>query len=89
MNLEDFSPEKSIDIDSLEDLDRWIVLRSMDVSEKMRKDLDAFEFGHAIIEFEKFFWKDFCDNYLEIIRDKINNPANYEDGERKKLSAQS
>lgn len=35
------------------------------------------EFSLALQTVEKTFWHDFCDNYLEIIKDQLFNPANY------------
>jgi len=35
------------------------------------------EFSLALQSVEKVFWQDFCDNYLEIIKDQLFNPANY------------
>lgn len=36
------------------------------------------EFSLALQSVEKVFWSDFCDNYLEIIKDQFFNPANYQ-----------
>jgi valyl-tRNA synthetase len=38
---------------------------------------DAFDYSKAIEIVEKFFWQDFCDNYLELIKDQIFNPTKY------------
>ncbi len=35
------------------------------------------EFSLALQSVEKLFWHDFCDNYLEIIKDQLFNPAQY------------
>lgn len=35
------------------------------------------EFGLALDTVEKFFWHDFCDNYLELIKDQLLNPDKY------------
>lgn len=36
------------------------------------------EFSLALQSIEKTFWHDFCDNYLEIIKDQLFNPDRYE-----------
>lgn len=36
-----------------------------------------YEFGLALDTIEKFFWHDFCDNYLELIKDQLMNPDKY------------
>ncbi len=35
------------------------------------------EFGLALDAVEKFFWNNFCDNYLELIKDQLFHPENY------------
>ncbi len=35
------------------------------------------EFGLALDVVEKFFWNNFCDNYLELIKDQLFKPENY------------
>lgn len=69
-------------------IDKRIVQRTLQTAEKMKNNLEKFQVGHACIEFEKLFWGDFCDNYLEIIKDKIVNAASYEQGEAIKKSSQ-
>lgn len=88
MNLEWFDSDSGLSEDSQDDIDRWIITKSENVAEKMRSDFLGYEFSHAIAEFERFFWKDFCDNYLEITKGKIANPSSYIDWDKKKLSSQ-
>lgn len=38
---------------------------------------DNHEFSLALSTLEHFFWNDFCDNYLEIIKDQLLNPEKY------------
>ncbi|MBP7847847.1 class I tRNA ligase family protein [Patescibacteria group bacterium] len=54
----------------------------------MSKHFSEFNVGLALIEFEKFFWSDFCDNYLEIVKLKISEPSRFENGELLKRSSQ-
>lgn len=42
-----------------------------------RAYFDKNEFSLALQSIEKVFWHDFCDNYLEIIKDQFFNPASY------------
>jgi valyl-tRNA synthetase len=35
------------------------------------------EFSLALQSVEKVFWNDFCDNYIEIVKDQFFNPQNY------------
>ena len=38
---------------------------------------DQYNYTQALEEVEKFFWNNFCDNYLELIKDQIFNPEKY------------
>ena len=39
------------------------------------------EFGLALDQIEQFFWHDFCDNYLELIKDQLFKPEKYSSDE--------
>lgn len=54
----------------------------------MQKNLDAYEIGLAKIHFEEFFWRDFCDTYLEMVKTRVYQPERFVDGQVKKLSGQ-
>ena len=88
LNLWDFNPNENLDKSNLENIDKWIIEKSILVWEKMKKSFDSFNVWHAVIEFEKFFWNDFCDNYLEIMKWKIVNSENFENWEQLKISSQ-
>jgi valyl-tRNA synthetase len=45
-----------------------------------------YEYSHTKLETEKFFWHSFCDNYLEITKDRLYNSDKR--GKDPKLSAQ-
>lgn len=60
----------------------------MQTAAKMRKNLDAYEVGLAKIHFEEFFWHDFCDMYLELVKLRVYQPERFVDGDMKKLSGQ-
>ncbi len=42
-----------------------------DTVRKASTDLDRYEFGIAKGVIEKFFWNEFCDNYLEMIKNRL------------------
>ncbi|MFN7161058.1 MAG: valine--tRNA ligase [Candidatus Gracilibacteria bacterium] len=85
MHLEDFDPAY---VPELYETDKWMLARLTDLSKKMTAYLEAFEFGPARSEFEKFFWNDFCDNYLELIKGRLYKPESFENGTEKRKSAQ-
>lgn len=43
-----------------------------------RASFEKNEFSLALQSVEKVFWHNFCDNYLEIIKDQFFNPGNYQ-----------
>jgi valyl-tRNA synthetase len=68
-----------------ETLDRWILSR---LGETVAKATDAFtkyEYADALDATNQFFWADFCDNYLELIKKRVYN----EDGSADASAQQS
>lgn len=71
MNLgEDFS-EQEIDFSKLNIADKTILDRLTEVSKKVTKNLDDFDFHLAAEEIYQFFWHEFCDQYLEEIKSRL------------------
>lgn len=68
--------------------DQWILIRLNETIAEMKKSLDKYEYGAAKIKFDEFFWKDFCDMYLEMIKVRLYQPERFENGEAKKASGQ-
>lgn len=64
----------SLDIKSgiiFEEMDLWILSRLQTTIEVMTKEFQRFEYYDARVKLEEFFWKDFCDNYMEIVKGRI------------------
>ena len=80
MNLKSYGGKRP---KKLEKIDRWMLQKTKEVSEKIKKYYSDYNIARAKKEIEDFFWHTFCDNYLEIIKKRIYN----EKGD-KKLSAQ-
>lgn len=51
-----------------ETLDKWILSRLHQTVQKATEEFDRFEYSDARVAIEEFFWKDFCDNYLELVK---------------------
>jgi len=83
MNLEDYNFKKSYDVEKLELMDKWILIKLNKVIENATSSLDEYEYSKAKKETDNFFWNVFCDNYLEIVKDRI-----YNSGKSGKLSGQ-
>lgn len=48
--------------------DLWILSKLFLVIQKYKEEFERFEYAKAREVVEEFFWKDFCDNYLEICK---------------------
>ncbi len=55
----------------------WIIDQLQASLKEYHTHFEKNEFSLALQTVEKLFWHDFCDNYLEIIKDQFFNPANY------------
>lgn len=51
-----------------EALDQWIISRLHVCVTKATKAFEEFEYCDARVAIEDFFWNDFCDNYLELVK---------------------
>lgn len=77
MNLEgyDFSKPKK-----LEKVDELFLVKLNEIIKKATDSFEVYEFSKSKFEVESFFWKGFCDNYLEIVKKRVYSG----EGERKK-----
>ncbi|GIN73830.1 valine--tRNA ligase [Bacillus sp. J14TS2] len=55
-------------------VDRWIVERTNETIKKATVWLNEYEIGSARHELDELFWKDFCDNYIEIVKSRLYKP---------------
>ena len=81
MNLKNYNGKSRPE--SLRILDDNFMKRLMIVSKKVTNHFENYEYSKARLEIEQFFWKDFCDNYLEIVKRRI-----YQGEKEERLSAQ-
>ena len=70
----------------IEAMDSWVLSKLSKLVKESTQRLMDYEYSHLKLETEKFFWHQFCDNYLEIVKDRIYNPDKR--GEEAKISAQ-
>lgn len=71
MQLQDYDGSKPKE---LLPIDEWIIARVDILEESVKEKLNQYEIGLAKHELDEFFWNDFCDNYLEIIKDRLYKP---------------
>ncbi len=57
-------------------INRWILSRFYSVLRDVEKSLAAYRFNEAATMLYTFFWHEFCDWYLELIKQDIKHPHN-------------
>lgn len=63
--------------------DKWIIERAKETMLSAQKHLDNYEIGLARHEIDLFFWRDFCDHYLEIVKERLYQPEKHGHLERR------
>ncbi|PIR39430.1 MAG: valine--tRNA ligase [Alphaproteobacteria bacterium CG11_big_fil_rev_8_21_14_0_20_39_49] len=58
-----------------EPLDMWILTRLNKTIKRATQEFDKYEYCNARIAVEDFFWNDFCDNYLELVKTRVYGEA--------------
>jgi valyl-tRNA synthetase len=71
LHLEQYEIQKP---PTLEAIDAYLLSRYNHVIKNATDYFEKYEFRLARNIIIDFFWKDFCDNYLEIIKDRLYNP---------------
>ena len=79
MNLEGYTPG-TVDDDELVTEDRWILSRLATVTEGVTAALDAYHFADATRLLYEFAWDEFCSFYLEMVKARLQDPADPPDG---------
>lgn len=69
MNIENINPTK----ENLSIEDKWILTKLNKTIEKTRTNMEKYEFNNVGNELYKFIWEDFCDNYIELTKSKLDN----------------
>ena len=80
MQLEDFDGTKPTEVMPI---DEWIIKRIELLENTAKDNLNKYEIGLAKHDIDEFFWNDFCDNYLEIVKDRLYKPEIHGIEERK------
>jgi valyl-tRNA synthetase len=61
-------PPDRLDFTSLGTVDRWILARLSEATGEVNAALEAFRFDEAAHALYQFFWSEFCDGYVEMIK---------------------
>ena len=84
--LGDFEKKEEFDRETLLPIDRWILERVNETTGVVTELLNDFEIGQARHEIDELFWKDFCDYYIEIAKERLYQPEKH--GARERYSGQ-
>jgi valyl-tRNA synthetase len=84
MHLKDYKP--NIKPPKLELIDRWLLSKMEQVTQKVTEALEGCQFNVATDEIRQFTWHSFCDNYIEAVKHRLYQPETY--GLEKREAAQ-
>ena len=82
MHLEDFDHKKV----ELSLIDQGIISKFNDIVKDCTDSFENYEYFKSKLLAETFFWSQICDNYLEIVKDRLYNPDKR--GKEERRSAQ-
>ena len=82
MNLQGYDGRRT---GPLNIIDRWIIHRMNDTIKRATDYMDRYEYGLALNTIESFFWKDLCDNYIELVKGRLSDGNTDADGSRHTL----
>jgi valyl-tRNA synthetase len=80
MRLEDCDPHAPR---SLSLIDRWLLSRFARAEARARSCFEECEYHAALEAAESFFWRDLCDNYIEIAKKRLYGDDGYEESGRR------
>jgi len=72
MHLEDF--ELGTEPPPLAAIDKWLLGRLDSTIRRATELFESYDFRGARMEMRDLFWDDVCDDYLEIVKDRLYNP---------------
>ena len=70
MHLEDYTEAEVTEV-----FDKWLLSKLQKVIRISTETFERYEYSRTKAEVEKFFWHVFCDQYLEIVKDRLYNPT--------------
>ncbi|MFH1424767.1 MAG: valine--tRNA ligase [archaeon] len=77
MHLEGYKPTGE---EKLRVVDKWILAKLNDIVQESTDFFEKYEYSKTKMNVENFFWHILCDNYLEIVKDRLYNPDKYPEG---------
>ncbi len=71
MNLDEDIVAKEIDVNLLEEEDKWILSRMNTVIKEITENLEKYEIGIAAQKIYDFIWDEYCDWYIEMVKPRL------------------
>ncbi len=75
MNLEGIETDIDKYVTHLETADQWILSRYFKTVEEANRNIENFRINDSLNAVYHFFWHDYCDWYLEMIKQRLYKPA--------------
>ncbi len=84
MNLEGYNSDIAAEKETLSTYDKWILTKLNRTIKEVQESIEAYEFDKAASSIYQFFWAEYCDWYLELVK-----PVLYGDNEEDKQRTRS
>jgi valyl-tRNA synthetase len=78
----DFDPSTIVSIAQRTPEDRWIVGQLERLLPVVTRGFDTYDYAIARDALDHFFWAEFCDDYIELVKDRFWTEDSYTDAER-------
>ncbi|MET1000327.1 MAG: valine--tRNA ligase [Acidimicrobiia bacterium] len=78
----DFDPSTIVSIAQRTPEDRWIVGQLERLLPVVARGFDTYDYAIARDALDHFFWAEFCDDYIELVKDRFWTEDSYTDAER-------
>jgi len=72
INIENFE-EKNYNLNELANKEKWILNKLNIVIKNVKNNMDKYEFNNVGSKLYEFVWNDFCDWYIELSKNNIND----------------
>jgi valyl-tRNA synthetase len=78
----DFRPAQLVDVEDRTPEDRWIVSRLQRLLPAVARGFDTYDFAIAREALDQFFWAEFADDYVELVKDRFWTEESYTEAQR-------